>query len=140
MKLDVSKVDVYSANLLDKPGELAKKLATLSDAGADLEFVLAHRQEKRSGRSVAYVAPLKGAAQGKAARKARFTKSNRLTVLRVEGADKPGIGAKITKAVGDAGVNVREITTVATGKRFVVHVVFDSSADANKAARVLRRL
>jgi len=140
MKLDVARVDVYSANLQDKPGALAKKLAVLSDAGADLEFLLAHPREKRRGKSVAYVGPLKGAAQNKAARKARFTKANRLSVLRVEGPDKPGIGARVTKAVGDAGINVREISTVTTGKKFVVHIVLDSAADATQAARILRRL
>lgn len=140
MKLDVARVDVYSANLQDKPGALAKKLTVLSDAGADLEFLLAHRHENRRGKGVAYVAPLKGAAQSKAARKARFTKANRLSVLRVEGADKPGVGTTITTALGDAGINVREITTVTTGKKFVVHVALDSAADATQAARILRRL
>ena len=140
MKLDVARVDVYSANLQDKPGALAKKLAVLSDAGVDLEFLLAHRHENRRGKGVAYVAPLKGAAQNKAARKARFTRANRLSVLRVEGPDKPGIGARVTKAVGDAGINVREISTVTTGRKFVVHLVLDSAADATQAARILRRL
>lgn len=140
MKLDVARVDVYSANLQDKPGALAKKLAVLSDAGANLELVMAHPHEKRDGKGVAYVAPLKGAAQNKAARKARFTKSNRLSVLRVEGADKPGVGAAITGSLGEAGINVREVATTAVGKKFVLHLLLASSADATKAARILRSL
>lgn len=140
MKLDVARVDVYSANLQDKPGALAKKLAVLTNAGANLEFLLAHRHEKRDGKSVAYVAPLKGAAQGKAAKKARFSRSDRVSVLRVEGADKSGVGTTITKALGDAEINVREITTVTAGKKFVVHLVMNNPADATQAARILRRL
>ena len=140
MKLDVARVDVYSANLQDKPGALAKKLTVLADAGANLEFLLAHRHEKRAGKSVAYIAPLKGSAQNRAAKKARFSKSDRLTVLRVEGVDKPGVGTTITKALGDAEINVREITTVTAGKKFVVHLAMNSPADATKAARILRGL
>lgn len=140
MKLDIARVDVYSANVPDRPGELAKKLAVLSDAGADIEFLLARPGQKRGGKGVAYVAPVKGAAQSKAARKARFTKTNRITVLRVEGANRAGLGAKMTKAVGDAGVNIREISTVTTGRKFVVHFVLDGAAEATKAARALHAL
>ncbi len=140
MKLCVARVDVYSANLQDKPGALAKKLAVLTDAGANLEFLLAHRHEKRNGKSVAYVAPLKGTAQNRAAKKARFSRSSRLSVLRVEGVDKPGVGTEITKSLGDAGINVREIATVSAGKKFVVHLVLDNPVDATKAGRILRSL
>jgi len=140
MKLDVARVDVYSTSLQDKPGALAKKLSVLSDAGANLEFLLAHRQVKSDGKSVAYVGPLKGSAQGKAAKKARFTKSNRLSVLRVEGTDKPGIDTAITRSLGDAGINVQEIATVTAGKKFVLHLAFANATDATKAARILRGL
>lgn len=140
MKLDVARVDVYSANFKDEAGALAKKLAVLSDAGANLEYLSAHAHEKRSGKSVAYIAPLKGSAQGRAAKKARFVKSNRLSLLRVEGEDKPGLGVLITESLGNAGINVREITTATTGQKFVVHMVLASPDDATKAARILRRL
>ena len=69
MKLEISRVKVYAASIRDKPGTLAKKLAAIAEAGANLGFVIARRTpEKRSG-GVVFITPLQGAAQHRAAKK-----------------------------------------------------------------------
>ena len=140
MVLNVTRVDVWAASMEDRPGGLAEKLGALAKAGAQLEFVIARRASERPGTGVVFVTPLKGAAQIGAAKKAGFEKTKSLHSLRVEGPDRPGLGAKMTQAMAQAGVNLRGLSAAAIGPRCVVHLAFDSTADAAKAARLLKRL
>ena len=140
MALKVTRADVWAASIKDRPGSLAEKLTALAEAGAQLEFVIARRASERPGTGVVFVTPLKGAAQIGAAKKAGFEKTESLHSLRVEGPDQPGLGAKMTQALAQAGINLRGLSAAAIGPRCVVHLALDSTADAAKASRVLKRL
>jgi hypothetical protein len=140
MALTVSRVDVWAATIVDRPGGLAEKLDALAASGANLEFVIARRESSQPGTGVVFVTPIKGAAQAKAAKKAGFGKTTRLHSVRAGGPDKPGQGAKITKALAGAGINLRGLSAAAIGKAFVGHLAFDTAADAAKAMRVLKKL
>jgi hypothetical protein len=137
MAMKVSREEVWIAGIADRPGTLAKKLETLACAGAELEFVIARRSSKKPG-GVVFVTPLKGDAQLAAAKKAGFRMSKSLNSIRIEGTDKPGLGAKITRCLADKGVNLRGLSAGVIGKRFVLHLALDSAKDANKAMRVLK--
>jgi len=140
MALEVSRIDIWVAGIEDRPGGLAEKLAALAAAGAQLQFVLARRAPDKPGSAVVFLTPVKGSRQIKAAKEAGFHKSQSLRALRVEGRDKPGLGAAITQALADAGINLRGLSAAVVGRRFVLHLALDSSADATKAARILRRM
>jgi len=140
MKLKVSKTDTWASMIDDRPGGLAGKLAALAAAGANLEFVIARRAPEQRGSGVVFVTPLKGARQLKAAAAAGFQKTASLHSLRVEGVDKPGAGAKMTRALADAGINLRGFSAAALGKRYVTHLALDTIQDAARAAAVLRKL
>ena len=140
MKLDVSRTDTWASTIDDRPGGLADKLAALAAAGANLEFIIARRAPEQRGSGVVFVTPLKGAKQVKAAEAAGFQKTPSLHSLRVEGADKPGTGAKLTAALAEAGVNLRGFSAAAIGKRYVTHLALDTAQDAAKAAAVLKKL
>jgi len=140
MALQVTRVDVWAASIEDAPGGLAGKLAALAEAGANLEFVIARRSPEKPGTGVVFVTPIKGAAQARAAKKAGFVKTKSLHSVRVEGPDKKGQGAKVTQAVAEAGINLRGVSAAAIGRKFVSHLALDSSADATKAVRLLKKL
>ena len=140
MKLKVSRTDVWAAPLEDRPGGLADKLASLAEAGANLEFIIARRTPERSGQGVVFVTPLKGAKQVKAAEAAGFSRTASLHSLRVEGADRRGEGAKLVRGLADAGINLRGLSAAAFGKRFVSFLALDSAHDAARAAAVLKKL
>ena len=140
MKLDITREDVWSASIEDQPGRLAQKLEALSEAGVDLEFVIARRAHDKPGTGVVFVTPIKGAKQVKAARASGFDKALSLYSLRIAVADKPGLGAQLTKQVADAGINLRGFSGAAIGGRAVFHLAFESQADATKAVRCLKRL
>ncbi len=140
MKLTISRTDVWAAAIADRPGGVASKLDALAGSGADLEFVIARRTPEKPGKGVVFVTPLKGAKQVKAAQAAGFEKAKSMHSLRIEGVDKPGMAAKIQKALADAGLNLRGVSGAALGRKFVAYLALDSAEDAAKAAKVLKSL
>ena len=140
MKLNVSRTDTWATVIDDRPGGLAVKLAALAAAGANLELIIARRAPEQRDSGVVFVTPLKGAKQIKAAEAAGFQKTESLHSLRVEGADQPGMGAKLTQALAEAGVNLRGLSAAALGKRYVSHLALDTAKDAAKAVAVLKKL
>jgi len=140
MALRITRVKLWAASIEDKPGGLAEKLAALADAGANLEIVFARRAGEQPGTGVVFLAPLKGAAQLRAAKTAGFETIKRIHSVRVEVQDSPGLTAKITRKVGAAGINLRGFSATALNKRALIHMALDTAADAAKTVRVLRKL
>ena len=140
MKMEITREDVWVATMKDQPGSLAGKLATLSEAGANLEFIIARRSPDKPGTGVVFITPLKGAPQLKAAKSAGFKKSKSLHSLRLLTADKPGLGTLITQALAENGINLRGFSGAAIGKKTVFHLAFDTTAAATKAVRVLKKM
>ena len=140
MKLKVTPVDVWAVSIKDRVGGLAEKLAALTAAGANLEFVIARRAPERPGRGVVFVTPLKGPKQVKAAEAAGFLRTGSLHSLRIEGMDKPGLGAKMAKALSEAGINLRGLSAAGVGRKFVCYLALDTPEDARKATDTLKKL
>jgi hypothetical protein len=140
MAVKVSKVDLWTAVIDDRAGGAADKLEPLSRAGANFEFVFTRRTPEQPGKGLMVVTPVKGAKAIQAAKAAGFDKSAGLHGVRIEGADKPGVTAKVSRMLADAGISFRALSASAHGRKFVTHVAVDSAADAAKAASVLRKL
>jgi len=140
MKINVARSDVWAATIEDRPGGLAEKLSALAEGGANLEFVVSRRSPDQPGKGVVFVTPLKGAKQLKAAQGAGFAKSDSLHSVRLEGNDKPGLGAAISKALADAGLNLRGFSAAAFGRRFVGYLALDSAGDATKAISIVKKM
>ncbi len=139
MALSVRQVKVWSASIDDRPGGLAGKLDVLAKAGVNLEFVIARRSPEQAGKGVVFVTPIEGDAAVKAAQNAGFSVSNNLHSVRIEGSDEPGLGAKITIALAQAGINLRGLSAAAIGNRMICHLALDTSTDAAKAVEGLKR-
>jgi predicted amino acid-binding ACT domain protein len=140
MAVKVGRVALWMAAIDDRAGGAADKLEPLSKAGANFEFVFSRRTPEQPGKGLMVVTPVKGAKVVRAATAAGFTKSDNLHGVRVEGTDKPGVTAKVTRMLADAGISFRALSASAHGRKFVSHVAVDSAADAAKAASVLRKL
>jgi hypothetical protein len=137
MDFDAQRVEVWAATINDRPGGLAEKLAPLAEAGADLEFVVSRRAPDKPGTAVVFLTPLHGYAQTTAAERAGFAITQHSHSVRVEGDNKPGTGAEVTRMLGDAGINLRGLSAGIIGSRFVMHLALDSEADADKAISLL---
>lgn len=140
MKLNISRVDVWAAGIKDRPGGLAEKLEPLAQAGANLKFVIARRVHKKSKKAVVFITPIKGAKQVKAAKKSGLKKTKSLQGLRITAADRAGLGAKITKQLAEAGINLRGFSGASINKRAIFYLAFDRAADINKAMRILKAM
>ena len=140
MALKVSRVDTWAAAIEDRPGGLARKLQALAAGGANLEMVIARRTHNKPGMGVVFVAPIKGARATRAAVAAGFAKAASLHSLRAEGPDRPGLGAAITRALAEAGINLRGLTAAAIGRKCVVYLAIDMAEDAAGAAGILRKV
>lgn len=140
MALKVSKADVWTTEIQDRSGGAADKLRPLTDAGANFEFVFARRTPERPGSGLMMVAPLKGKKVVAAAGAAGFVRAPDITALRVEGGNKAGSAARMTQALAQAGISFRGLSAAAIGTKFVGYVAFDSAADAERAAKLLKKV
>lgn len=139
MALKATKADVWAVTIEDRVGGAADKLEALAKAGASLEMLLARRTDK-PGEGVMFVTPLKGAKATKAAQQAGMGKPQNIHSVRIEGGDKPGLGAKIARALGNAGINFRGMSAIAIGRKFMSYIALDSAADQAKAISVLKKI
>ena len=137
MSLTVERVDVWAATIEDQPGGLAEKLAPLAEAGADLQFAIARRAPDKPGTGVVFVTPLRDDAETAAA-KTGFAVADSLHSVRIEGDNKPGIGAQLTKKLADGGLNLRGLSAAVVGDRFIMYLALDTGDDAEKAMSLLQ--
>jgi hypothetical protein len=139
MPYAIRKVDVWVAEIDDRPGGLAGKLEALAKAGASLEFIIARRAPDKPGKGVVFLTPVKGAKQTRAANEAGLSMTGTMHSLRVEGPDRPGLGTKMTRALADAGINLRGVSAAALGRKSVTYFAFDSADDAANAIKLLKK-
>lgn len=138
MSMKISSVDVWVVDLVNRPGMLARVLEVLSAAGANLEFVVARRASANTSRT--FLAPIIGSRQARAAADVGLMKAAGMHVLRIESADKPGLGARMTRALADAGLNLRGLSAAAIGKKSVTYIAFSTESERKLAQTRLKRL
>ena len=100
--------------------------------------MIARRHPDRAGAGDVFISGGKGKKAQEAAQNAGLARADRLATLRLEGNDKAGLGSKITRAIADAGINVRGVSAMAMGGKFVAYIGFDSAEDAERAAKAIK--
>ena len=140
MVLKATKADVWAVSIDDRAGGVAEKLEPLVEAGANFEMVFARRTPERPGKGMLIVTPVKGAKVSRAARDIGMGIPKSIHTVRIEGTDQPGLGARIARALGDAGVSFRGICGIAIGRKFVSYIACDRAQDQTKAIAALRKL
>src|ERR671936_258823 len=140
MAIKASRIDVWMTVIDERAGGAAEKLEALAKAGADLEVVFARRTPEHAGQGILFAGPIEGAKVTRAAQEAGFKRSENIHGVRIEGSDKPGLGARISRAVADSGVSMRGMNAMAIGKNFLSFLALDSADDAAKVVKALRKL
>lgn len=136
MSFTVSKVEVWAGDIMNKPGMLARVLEALSNAGAQLEFVIARRATEHTSR--VFVSPIKGAKQVQAAGDVGLVPARTMHAIRIDGPDRAGLGSQMTRAVADQGINLRGVSAAAIGRNSVTYLAFDTADDAAQATKVVK--
>lgn len=138
MAYKIERVEVWAGHIPDRPGSLAKLMEATSDAGVNLGFAMARPAPDKPGDFVVFFACEPGTVDYGALAKAGLSQTPGMHVLRIDGPDRHGLGATIARAVGDAGINMCDVSAVKTDHISVVFIVFASAADADRAKGVLR--
>ena len=140
MAIKVTKTDVWAAEIGDEPGGLALAMKAIADYGADLECVVARRQPDKPGKGVVFVTPLDSHKLSQSPDQAGFHRPEHMATLKVEGQNRPGLGAEIAHAIGDVGVSMHGLSASVIGHKYVCFIGFDNEADAEKAEVALNSL
>lgn len=137
MSFRISRVEVWSAEVPDRPGAGAAILDALSRAGADLKYLFTRPHPTRPDCTVIYLAPVAGPEQEQAARSVGLLPAPDTPMLCVEGDNRPGMASQVMSWLAVAGINLRGLSISALGDRFAAYLAFDSPASATSAQQVL---
>lgn len=138
MGYSVKKVEVWAGDTRNRPGMLARMLESLTQADARLEFMVARRVTERTSR--VFVAPLTTKKQRDAAIYLDMVPASGMHAIRIEGPDRVGLGAEITRTVAAAGINIRGASAATIGRRSVFYLAFKTEDESKGAAKCVRRL
>jgi hypothetical protein len=137
MAFSMHKVQVWSAEVPDRPGAAAAKLEVLARGGADLEFIFTHSLPEKPENMIVSLAPITGPDQIQAAQAVGFEPARDIVMLCVEGDNRKGLGYEIMSRLAIAGVNLRGLSISAVGNRFAAYLAFDNPDVVTQAIQVL---
>ena len=130
----VHKVDYFYIEAPNKPGEGAKVLSMLRDAGVNLLAFSGFPQGRKA--QIDFI-PEDAVAFKAAARKARLKLSVKKTGFLIQGEDRPGVIAEVMGKLAAVNVNVTAIDAVSAGEGRYVAILWVKPADVRKAANAL---
>ncbi len=134
MASQIRQVEYFYTMVPDKPGEGARVLAGLRDAGVNL-VVFSGFPEGRKGQ-LDFV-PTDAPAFVKAAKGLGLSVSKRKSGFLVQGDDQPGAAADIMEKLGAAKINVVSMQAICSGEGRFGAVLWVKSTDVRKAAKAL---
>jgi hypothetical protein len=114
MAITVRKAVLWRKEVDNRPGMLANVLEPLSEAGADLQVVMAYRHPGGTDRAAIELHPVSGRKSTAAAKTAGLAKSS-IPALLVQGDNRQGLGHAFTKAIADAGINLSFVMAEVVG-------------------------
>ena len=140
MSLQISKVQVWSTEIPDRPGAAAGKLERLAHAGIDLAFIFTRPHPRKPEYGILFVAPIEGPEQTQAAREVGLAPASDVAMLAVTGENRPGIGYELMSRLAVAGINLRGLSISTVGSGFAAYLAFDNADSAGLGIRVLASL
>ncbi len=131
----IKRVQYFYTEVSDKPGEGAKLLGMLKEAGVNL---LAFSGFPHGGRraQVDFI-PTDPAAFRAAARKAKLKLVGPKTSFLIQGEDRTGAVAEVMAKLAEAKINVTACDAVATGAGQYGAILWVKPGDVQRATRVL---
>ena len=131
----IRKVSYFAMDVADKPGEAARVLTALSQAGVNL---LAFSGFPRGRRAQLDFIPEDVELFRKALSLARLKVQAKKTGFLVQGDDRPGAVAEVLQKLADANINVTAVDGVSAGGGRWGAILWVKPQSVNKAAKVLQ--
>lgn len=132
---NIRKINYYYAIVPDKPGEGARVLNALHEAGINLIGFCGFPAGARKAQLD--FLPEDAGAFAKAARKAGLKLSKKKTGLLIQGEDRPGAVAEVFGKLAAAGVNVTSMQAVCAGAGRFGGMLWVKAPDMRKAVKAL---
>ena len=132
---EIRRIDYYYVSIPDKPGEAARILSALLQAGINLLGASAFPHGAR--KSQLDLIPQDGAAFIRAARGVRLKLSRKKSGFLIQGEDRPGAIAEIVGKLADAKVNITSAQVFCAGSGRYGGMLWVKPPDMRKAARAL---
>lgn len=139
MAVKVQRIKLWRVEVENKPGALAKTLAPLAGAGADLKVVMGYRYPGDEMKAAIEVYPVSGKKREAAAQEAGLAQAAIPTLL-VEGDDRPGLGYELSKALADANINISFMVAQVIGRKYSAVFGFETESDAKKASSLITKV
>lgn len=130
----INRVDYFYIQTPNKPGEAARALSTLKDAGINL---LAFTGFPKGQRAQLDFIPADPAAFVKAAKKAGWKLSTRKSGFLIQGEDRVGAVADILAKLADARINVTAVDAVCAGADRYGAILWVKPPDLKRAGKAL---
>ncbi|MBI1845435.1 MAG: hypothetical protein HYR86_00490 [Candidatus Rokubacteria bacterium] len=127
-------VDYFYAESADRPGEAARVLSALHDAGVNLFVFTGFPRGRRA--QLDFV-PDDAASFRAAARKAGLKLKGPKKAFLIAGEDRPGAMLDVMRKLGDAKVNVTSTQAVCGGAGRFGAIVWVKARDVKRAAKAL---
>ncbi|MFB3830099.1 MAG: ACT domain-containing protein [Bryobacteraceae bacterium] len=134
MAEQITRVDYYSTIVSDKPGEAARILTALEQAGVNLVAFSGFPEGRKA--QLDFVAA-DGPAFVRAAKKAGLDVGRKKTAFMVQGEDRVGAVAAIARKLAEAGINVTSMQAVCAGENRYGGLLWVKPEDVRKAAKAL---
>ena len=134
MANEIRRVDYFYAMVPDKPGEAARVLSGLRDAGINM-IAFCGFPEGRKGQ-LDFV-PSDPAAFVKEAKKLGLSLSRKKTGFLIQGDDQPGAAAEFMERLGAAKVNVVSMQAIGAGAGRFGAMLWVKAPDMKNAAKAL---
>jgi hypothetical protein len=131
----IRRIDYYYVSVPDKPGEGARILSGLHQAGINLLGASAFPHGAR--RSQLDFIPEDSAAFAKAAKSAGLQLSKKKSGFLIQGDDRPGAIAEIARKLADAKVNITSVQAFCAGSGRYGGMLWVKPPDMRKAAKAL---
>jgi hypothetical protein len=130
----IRRVDYFYIETPNRPGEAARALKALKDAGINL---LAFSGFPKGRRSQLDFIPADPAAFVKVAKKAGWKLSAKKSGFLIQGEDRPGAVADILAKLADAKINVTAVDAVCAGADQYGAILWVKPPDLKRAAKAL---
>ncbi len=132
---EIRRIDYYYVTVPDKPGEAARILTALYQAGVNLLGVSAFPHSAR--RSQLDLIPEDAAAFAKAAKTAGLKLSKKKSGFLIDGDDRPGAVAEVTSKLAQVNINITSVQAFCAGSRRYGGMLWVKAGDLRKATKAL---
>jgi hypothetical protein len=131
---EVKRIDYYYVTVPDKPGEGARILESLRNAGINLVGVSAFPYARRSQLDLI---PEDGAAFVQAAKSAGLKLSKKRTGFLIQGEDRAGAVGDVVEKLADAKINVTSVQVFCAGSGRYGGMLWVKAPDLRKASKAM---